>query len=101
VHGLRLSPCHATHVKGHGESGGNEQGSEPATTIFRAVPSHRGNIREDFYVPNGIFSPPPRADRPVESSLRVSRKCNYTVANGVTFRIRLEPGGAMTVRLIA
>ena len=64
VDGLRLSPCHATHVEGHGEGGGNEQGSEPATAIFRAVPSHRGNIRDDCSVPNGIFSVPPRAGRP-------------------------------------
>src|SRR5918999_1959493 len=81
VDGLRLSPCHATHVQGHGEGCGNEQGSEPATAIFRAVSSHRGNIRDDCSVPNGIFSPPPRTGHPVESAVCVSPRCNYNLAN--------------------
>jgi hypothetical protein len=55
VHGLRLSPCHAARVHSYGESCGNEQGPEPATTIFRAVPSHRENIRDDFSFPT-VFS---------------------------------------------
>src|SRR5215213_7111543 len=55
VYGLRLSPCHATRVHTHGEGSGNEQGPEPATTIFRAVPSHRGNIRDEFSFPT-VFS---------------------------------------------
>jgi hypothetical protein len=55
VYGLRLSPCHTTRVHCYGEGCGNEKGPESATTIFRAVPSHRGNIRDDFLFPT-VFS---------------------------------------------
>src|SRR5215207_499211 len=89
--GLRLSPCRTTRVHGHSEGCGNDQSPEPATTIFRAVPSHGANIRDDHSVPNGIFLPSPRSSLPVESSPCVSRTCNYVGANGVAQHVRLEP----------
>jgi hypothetical protein len=85
VCGLRLSPCHATRVHTCGEGCDDD--------ISRGSFS-QGKYTGGLLVPNGIFSAPPRAGRPVESSLCVSPPCNYSGANSITFEIRVDPGGA-------
>jgi hypothetical protein len=61
----------------------------------------QGKYTGGLFVPNGIFSAPPRAGRPVESSLCVSPGYDYSGANSITFKIRVDPDGTMIVCLIA
>jgi diaminopimelate epimerase len=57
----RLGPNPTGRVHGDGQRTRDEQGPEPAATIFCAVRFHGKNIRADLRVPNGIF--PANADR--------------------------------------